>query len=337
DKVWTVARKDISEFRTNRYIMVSLVLMPLFFSIFIPIAYLMPVAALDTGPDDPLHLDLDIQEGKDNFTISNHTLRDMRLVDCTINDSLVIGSYLENCSLNNVLVKGSYIGNGSLEGSLVVESNLLGNDMTGTRLVDSADLGRSDGERLVTQFIDGLLMFFVLIPVALPTLIASYSFVGEKLNRSLEPLLATPTTDLELLMGKALSIFLPTMLVTWLALIPFVSLVDILAEPILGYFPLPDLNFTLGVFLLAPLVCLLSIFANVIVSSRVSDVRASQQIGGLIVLPVVAFFVIILTGLVSLSVVNMLLFIGLMFAADLVVIHGSLRVFQREEILVRWR
>ena len=53
--------------------------------------------------------------------------------------------------------------------------------------------------------------FFAVMAAILPTVIASYSFVGEKVERSLEPLLATPTTDGELLLGKCLAAFLPSM------------------------------------------------------------------------------------------------------------------------------
>ncbi|HUV24685.1 MAG TPA: hypothetical protein VMW26_04575, partial [Methanomassiliicoccales archaeon] len=190
---------------------------------------------------------------------------------------------------------------------------------------------------MLKTFIDALLFFYVLIPSILPTIIASYSFVGEKTNRSLEPLLATPTTDLELLMGKGLSIFVPTMLVTWISLIPFVIIVDMITQPVLGYYALPNLVWALGVFILAPLICLLAIFANVIVSSRVSDVRASQQIGSLIVLPIVVFFLVILLGLVSLDVLNMLLFIGVVGAAVISIIYVATKVFKREEILIRWK
>jgi ABC-2 type transport system permease protein len=47
-------------------------------------------------------------------------------------------------------------------------------------------------------------VYFVLIPTGLPSIVASYSFVGEKVEKSLDPLLATPTTDGELLLGKSL-------------------------------------------------------------------------------------------------------------------------------------
>jgi ABC-2 type transport system permease protein len=53
--------------------------------------------------------------------------------------------------------------------------------------------------------------YFVILAVILPTVIASYSFVGEKVEKSLEPLLATPTTDSELLFGKSIAALLPSL------------------------------------------------------------------------------------------------------------------------------
>jgi len=185
--------------------------------------------------------------------------------------------------------------------------------------------------------VNSLLMFFVLIPSIIPTVIASYSFVGEKLNRSLEPLLATPTTDTELLAGKTLAIFLPSMLVTWISLVPTIIIVDVLTQPVLGYYLLPDPIWLVGVFLVAPLVCILSVLFNVIVSARVTDVRTSQQIGSIVIIPVIAFFIVGLAGLVTFSLLNMLLFGIALAAIDVGVIYLALSTFQREKILVRWK
>ena len=52
--------------------------------------------------------------------------------------------------------------------------------------------------------------FFIIVASALPTGMASYSIVGEKVEKSLEPLLATPATDGEILLGKSLASFLPS-------------------------------------------------------------------------------------------------------------------------------
>jgi len=339
DKIWTVARKDISEFRTNRYIMFSLALMPMVMAVILPVVYLLPITTfMPDTPTTPLDLDLDPTSTMEGQTLSNVTMNNTRLVGCTLTSVVLYRCEVEASNMSTAAISSSYIGNSTGNGAVIHHSNMLNNTLSNAAVSDSVDIGKvSDEEALLITFIDALLMFYVLVPAILPTMIASYSFVGEKTNKSLEPLLATPTTDMELLMGKGLSIFMPTMAVTWVSLIPFVILVDVITAPALGYMPLPNLLWALGVFLLAPLFCLMAIFANVIVSSRVSDVRASQQIGSLIVLPLVAFFIVILTGLVALDVMKMLLFIGLIAVVVVGLLYVASKIFKREEILIRWK
>jgi hypothetical protein len=127
------------------------------------------------------------------------------------------------------------------------------------------------------------------------------------------------------------------MAATWLSLIPFVILVDVIAGPVIGHYPLPNPIWIVGAFILAPLFCLLSISANVLVSSRVNDVRASQQIGSLIVLPLVAFVIITIAGFITLDLFYMSAFALLIALVDAAVVYLSLKVFRREEILIRWK
>jgi len=176
-----------------------------------------------------------------------------------------------------------------------------------------------------------------MIPVTIPTVTASYSFVGEKVNKSLEPLLATPTTDLELLAGKSGSIFAVSMGATWLSFVVAVVLVDVLTEPFLGYYPLPNAYWIVGILLLAPGMCLMSILANVIISSRVNDVRVSQQIGGVLILPVLLFFFFSLAGVLSTALLPMMVFSLGVLVVDAGIVMLSLKVFNREEILVNWK
>lgn len=339
DKIWTVALKDMREFKTNKYIIFSLVLMPLMMAVVMPMVYILPVTMFGPAdPGQPHALQFNITETVQDTHIENTTLNNVQLVNVSMDNVVATSCVIENCTLSSALVRDSYVKNSTVNDSLVAHSNLLNSSDSGSTYRDVVEIGeKSETVELLETFVDSLLMFFVLIPAIIPTIIASYSFVGEKLNKSLEPLLATPTSDLELLLGKSASIFLPTMGVTWLSFVPFVILVNILAEPVLGRLPLPDVIWILGVFLLAPLVCVLAISANVIISSKVTDVRASQQIGSLIVLPILGFFVVIISGLVTLSVLNMLLFILLMVGLDLIIIYLSMKVFAREEILVRWK
>jgi ABC-2 type transport system permease protein len=81
--------------------------------------------------------------------------------------------------------------------------------------IASASLTHEQVLAAVNQIVGLATMYFVLIPAILPSIIASYSFVGEKIEKSLEPLLATPTTDGELLLGKSLASFIPCMVVTY--------------------------------------------------------------------------------------------------------------------------
>ncbi len=339
DKIWTVALKDMWEFRTNKYIIVSLILMPLLMSVVMPTVYILPITMFGPAdPGEPHALQFNVTQTMENDAVENTTIDNVELKNVRLNNVVARSCIFENCTLSNTLVQDSYVKNSTANSSFLAHSNLLQTSTSDSTFRDVVEIGeKSETEQVLELFIDSLLMFFVLIPAILPTIIASYSFVGEKLNKSLEPLLATPTSDLELMLGKSASIFLPTMGVTWLSFVPFVILVNALTEPVLGRFPLPDAIWVLGVFLLAPLICTLGISANIIISLRVSDVRASQQIGSLIVLPIVAFFIIILSGLITLSVLNMVLFILLMAGIDLVVIYLSTKIFAREEILVRWK
>jgi ABC-2 type transport system permease protein len=339
DKVWIVARKDMSEFKTNKYIVFSLVLMPLVMSFVLPIAYLVPITML-TGDNSsaPLDLNINITSRSEGLDIKNVSVSDVSFVKSNLTNVVAQRCILENCTLTDVLVRDSVLLNTTINRSYVVHSNLEASPRTDSVLASCVIIGETSGTvKMLKTFIDSLLMFFILVPVMIPTIIASYSFVGEKLNKSLEPLLATPTTDMELLAGKSLSIFIPSMAAAWISLVPFVVLVDLIAGPVLGYYPLPNIIWVVGSFILAPLFCLLSISTNVLVSSRVNDVRASQQIGSLIVLPLVVFFVITIAGLITLDLFYMSVFVILIAIVDVAVVYLSLKVFRREEILIRWK
>ncbi len=79
---------------------------------------------------------------------------------------------------------------------------------------------------LLPGLINAFSFWFVIGIVLLPTSIASYSLVGEKIQKSLEPLLATPTTDAEILAGKALAAFIPTMVANYIGAVIFMLLVN---------------------------------------------------------------------------------------------------------------
>lgn len=339
DNVWTLAAKEFKEFRRNKFILYSLVLMPFLLATVLPALYVIPVSMFVPDPQKtPLDLNITIDIYDSNMDVESSYAHNVEFRDCNLTNVVGSSCIFINCTLNDCVIERCQLNGSVVDGCVVNICNLDNVTRINSLVQGSVVVGETtEAEVTLLLLINTMLLFFLLIPTIVPTVVASYTIVGEKLNRSLEPLLMTPTTDLELLLGKSASIFIPSVVVTWLAFIPFVIIIDVFAAPVLGYAPLPSDVFLIGVFLTAPLICLLAIFANVIVSSRVNDVRSAQQIGSLVILPVVGFFVIMLAGVATLNVWLMLLFAGAIALADLAVLYVALRLFRREEILVNWK
>jgi ABC-2 type transport system permease protein len=268
------------------------------------------------------------------MTLADARLDRVNITNCVLN-SCIVG----NSTVTKSVFTSSQISNTTIGDSLIYGSRLLNiHDGGGNTIRDSYFVGGNKQlDDLKGIMFNVLLIILIMIPVTIPTVTASYSFVGEKMNKSLEPLLATPITDVELLVGKAMSIFGISMAATWLSFAVAAGVVDALAGPVLGYYPLPSPYWIVGMLLLAPGMCLMSILANVLISSKVNDVRVSQQIGGVLILPILMFFVLSLTGFLSSGLLPMFLFSGAVFAVDGGILWISLKVFKREEILVSWK
>jgi len=179
--------------------------------------------------------------------------------------------------------------------------------------------------------------FFVVVASFLPSAIASYSIVGEKVEKSLEPLLATPVTDDEILLGKSLASFLPSMGATYLGGAIYMGLVDVITLQPLGHLYYPDWTAAVLFLLAAPLACLFSVELSVIVSARVTDVRAAQQFGRLLLLPFAAVYVLGEIGIVPLVADNLLIISAVLLVVDVVLFSVSRSTFKREEILTKWK
>ncbi|UCD92291.1 MAG: ABC transporter permease subunit [Methanobacteriota archaeon] len=340
-KSWIVAKKDMAEFRTNRYIIFTILLMPTIMGVIVPVTYFLPIqlfAEEESGP--PLDIKLTTNYDLDNHTVFGGNFTNASFQNMVVINSVIDASRVRNTTLRFVVVNNSVLDNVSLEHCIIIGSNIYNlESREGVILEGSSIVSEESSERteITLSMLNFLLFFYMIIPAVIPTFIASYSFVGEKNNRSLEPLLATPTTDLELLLGKTLSIFVVTMAATWISYGISTVLVDLLAFPLLGYYPLPNALWLIGFLVLAPLFCILSISLNVLVSSKVTDVRASQQIGGLIVLPVLVFVFLTFAGPAFSSAWMMVVYSIIFFAIDAAVVFLSTKVFRREEILTRWK
>jgi len=202
--------------------------------------------------------------------------------------------------------------------------------------------GRNGGRGIPAAQLPVLLpafsFFYLILAGFIPTSIASYSIVGEKVEKSLEPLLATPTTDDEILLGKGISAFLPPMAAILGGSAVFMVLMDLVTRGTLGYAFFPNWNAGIVLLLMVPLAAIMSVEWNVIISSRVSDVRVAMQLGALVVLPLGGVYVGGELNLIPLGETSILLIIaGILFVVDLLLLYVARATFRREEILTKWK
>ncbi len=186
---------------------------------------------------------------------------------------------------------------------------------------------------LLSQF----MLLFMLLPLAIPVTIASYSVVGEKTRRTLEPLLATPIRTVELLLGKALAAALPAVAATWLSFGLYLlgvilltgsgELLNRLVQPL----------WLMAVLVVGPLLAVASVSVAVMVSSRSNDPRVAEQISMMVIIPLLGLFFGQMAGLIYLNE-QLVLWMALALAIiDAGLVAFAIQLFERETILTRWK
>src|SRR5438128_12376040 len=174
------------------------------------------------------------------------------------------------------------------------------------------------------------------IPTVVPLTMAIYPVIGEKSARTLEPLLATPVGVGDLLFAKSLASTVLSVIVTWTAYAFYLTSVVLLgSRAAVNAVTAP--RWVLAILVMVPLLTLLSVNLGILISTRVNDVRVAQQIGGLVVIPVVGLGIAQVTGRVVIDNQAFLQFALVLITIDVAVFFLARVAFQRENILSRWR
>lgn len=180
-------------------------------------------------------------------------------------------------------------------------------------------------------------LMLLLLPQLVPAVLAAQSIVGEKVRKTLEPLLSTPITTTELLVGKCLSALIPAVLLTWIAAGVFVLGVTSLVSSARVVAAVLSPAWVFVLLGSSPLLALVAIAVTVLISSKVSDPRAAQQASALLVLPLVGVLAAQAMGVFVLGpgvAAAVLLGLGVLAWGTL---RLAVRLFDREAILTRWK
>ncbi len=158
------------------------------------------------------------------------------------------------------------------------------------------------------------LLYMLGIPALVPAIVAASSIVTERQQGTLEPLLTTPIRREEFLLAKALAPLLPAVAVSYLVYGFFVIVIELFAHA--GVAPaLLQGPVILAQVLFTPLLALWSIWVGMAISTRMSDIRAAQQLSVLANLPLVA-----LTSLTAFNVIQPTLGLALALGGVLLVV-----------------
>jgi ABC-type Na+ efflux pump permease subunit len=177
------------------------------------------------------------------------------------------------------------------------------------------------------------LLYMLVIPVTMPSVVCAYSVVGEREQGTLEPVLTTPVRREEFLIAKALAAFVPTLVIAYAVFGIFLAVAALFAHPVIvsaiyaGPHVLVQLLFT-------PLLAGWAIWVGIAVSTRSTDVRVAQQLSVLGSIPP-----LIIVALMSLNVIteSIALAIGLaiaLLAFDLLAWRVVAGMFDRERLVI---
>jgi len=180
------------------------------------------------------------------------------------------------------------------------------------------------------------LVILLSIPALVPSVVATYAVVGERLQGTLEPVLTTPIRREELLLAKALAALVPTLTVTYAVFAFFVACTKLFAQPAVAsaFLQVPDL---LAQVVFTPLLATWSIWVGIAISTRSSDVRVAQQLGTIAGLPVT-----VVTYLLTFNVIHATLGLTLGVGAALLILDGMgwwlvSAAFDRERLITGTR
>ncbi|HSO12435.1 MAG TPA: ABC transporter permease subunit, partial [Anaerolineales bacterium] len=176
---------------------------------------------------------------------------------------------------------------------------------------------------------------FLIMPLMFSSVVGADSFVGERERKTLEALLYSPATDMELFLGKVLAAVIPAISLSWLTYLVYIVVVNVASYGLFNriWFPLP--TWWPMMFWLTPAFALLGISATVLISSRVKTFMEAYQLTGSLVVFVLALVIGQVTGVLYLGAGTVMLVGTLIWIVDAILLHISIRSFKRSMLIAK--
>jgi ABC-2 type transport system permease protein len=178
--------------------------------------------------------------------------------------------------------------------------------------------------------VTSLLLFVV--PAVIPPIMAAYSVIGERDQGTLEPFLTTPIRREELLLAKALAVFIPSVLVAYGIYFVFALAVRFGAAHVVwaAVWHTPQM---LAQLVFTPLIATWAIWVGIAMSVRARDVRVAQQLATLASLPALGVTTLITFQVITPSVGLAVGIACALLAVDAAAWRGVAWLFDRERLV----
>ena len=147
----------------------------------------------------------------------------------------------------------------------------------------------------------------------------------------------TAFTIPELLLAKGLASLIPGVLSTWFCFLIYLVVARVLVLSDAVYTAIFNPTWLLAMFLVVPLLTLLSVSLGMMVSSRSNDPRAAEQLNTFVILPILVLFFSQLVGIAVVNTLTIIILAVLIVIIDAILLRLAVSLFQRETILTRWR
>lgn len=148
---------------------------------------------------------------------------------------------------------------------------------------------------------------FIMVAVINSMVTATSSFVGEKERGTLETLLFSPISIKDMFISKIIASFVPSITLTYGAFILTFTIINLMLYPVYGILFMFNSLWAVLLLWLIPIVLLFTILINVLISSKTKTFQEAQQLGGLLVLPIVGFIITQSVGLIFINTITLIL------------------------------
>jgi ABC-type transport system involved in multi-copper enzyme maturation permease subunit len=194
----------------------------------------------------------------------------------------------------------------------------------------------SASSTLLDKRVDVSFFFPLLIPILVPAVMSAFAIIGEREQGTLEPVLTTPVSRVELLLGKAAAIFVPTVALAYLMFGVFVAIVRLAASPAVATaaWNAPQLPAEV-VFI--PLLAAWAIWVGLAISALATETRVAQQLSTLASLPPLALIALMSFQVITPSFGLAAALAGALLVIDCAACFVVARLFDRERLVTGTR